>query len=81
MGQAISNLFARLFELFFTKNLDICMVGLDNSGKTTLLNILAHGYPIETVPTVSNRRLDILTLIINVLTRAFVNSLAKTYSK
>jgi ADP-ribosylation factor-like protein 8 len=45
-------IFTRLLSLFWSKNLDMILVGLDNAGKTTLLNILAHGHCIETVPTV-----------------------------
>eukprot|EP01095_Lingulamoeba_sp_RSL-Kostka_P016960 TRINITY_DN856_c0_g2_i1.p1 TRINITY_DN856_c0_g2~~TRINITY_DN856_c0_g2_i1.p1 ORF type:complete len:180 (-),score=54.08 TRINITY_DN856_c0_g2_i1:70-609(-) len=47
----MGNWLSSLLDYFFSKNLDICLVGLDNSGKTTLLNILAHGHPIETIPT------------------------------
>ena len=38
--------------LFGVKKLDLIIIGLDNAGKTTLLNVLAHGHPIETLPTV-----------------------------
>jgi ADP-ribosylation factor-like protein 8 len=41
-------LFSKLAELFGGKKLEICMVGLENSGKTTLLNVLSMGYPVET---------------------------------
>ncbi|KPI88451.1 putative ADP-ribosylation factor [Leptomonas seymouri] len=34
------------------KKLELCLVGLENSGKTTLLNVLAVGHPVETFPTV-----------------------------
>ena len=36
----------------FKKNFDILMIGLDNSGKTTILNFLQTKDPLETVPTV-----------------------------
>jgi ADP-ribosylation factor-like protein 8 len=45
-------LFTKLYELFSTKNLDICVVGLENSGKTTLLYGLSLGKSVETLPTV-----------------------------
>lgn len=45
--------FSSLLQLFWSKKLDLIVVGLDNAGKTTLLNIIAHGHSIETVPTVS----------------------------
>jgi ADP-ribosylation factor-like protein 8 len=35
-----------------SKKLEMCLVGLENSGKTTLLNVLSVGHPIETFPTV-----------------------------
>lgn len=34
------------------KKLEMCLVGLESTGKTTLLNILALGHPIETYPTI-----------------------------
>jgi ADP-ribosylation factor-like protein 8 len=48
MGQLLS----ALLEIFYTKKLDIVVIGLENSGKTTLLSVLAHGQPVETVPTI-----------------------------
>ena len=48
MGQILSQLLA----IFYTKKLDIVVIGLENSGKTTLLNVLAHGQAVETVPTI-----------------------------
>lgn len=48
MGQLLSN----LLQIFYTKKLDIVVIGLENSGKTTLLSVLAHGAPVETVPTI-----------------------------
>lgn len=46
----MGNLFARLFSK--SKKLELCLVGLENSGKTTLLNVLSVGAPIDTLPTV-----------------------------
>jgi Arf/Sar family protein len=48
MGQVLR----KLLEVFYTKKLDIVVIGLENSGKTTLLSVLAHGEPVETVPTI-----------------------------
>ena len=46
-------LVAKLKDLFGgNKKLEMCLVGLENSGKTTLLNVLSVGHPIETFPTV-----------------------------
>lgn len=39
-------------RLLFAKKLEVVIVGLGNSGKTTLLNVISDGIPIETVPTV-----------------------------
>jgi Arf/Sar family protein len=49
MGQA---LIAKMRGIFQKKKIELCLVGLENSGKTTLLNILSTGYPVETLPTV-----------------------------
>jgi Arf/Sar family protein len=43
---------AKLKDLFSNRKIEVCLVGLENSGKTTLLNILSTGYPVETLPTV-----------------------------
>eukprot|EP00300_Choanocystis_sp_HF-7_P002736 c12073_g1_i1.p1 GENE.c12073_g1_i1~~c12073_g1_i1.p1 ORF type:complete len:182 (-),score=42.12 c12073_g1_i1:25-570(-) len=47
MGALVSFLRQKLFG----KNLEMVLVGLDNSGKTTLLQVLAGGHPIDTEPT------------------------------
>ena len=39
MGQVLR----KLLDVFFTKKLDMVVIGLENSGKTTLLSALAHG--------------------------------------
>eukprot|EP00753_Platysulcus_tardus_P001765 PLAT11514.3.p1 GENE.PLAT11514.3~~PLAT11514.3.p1 ORF type:complete len:188 (-),score=73.74 PLAT11514.3:191-730(-) len=41
-----------LRTLFSTKKLELVLIGLENSGKTTLLNVLSMGAPSETVPTI-----------------------------
>lgn len=38
--------------MFFSKKLEVAIIGLGNSGKTTLLHVLADGHPVETIPTV-----------------------------
>ena len=49
MGQVA----AKLKDLFSgKKSLELCLVGLENSGKTTLLNILSVGHAVATMPTV-----------------------------
>ena len=40
------------FRLLFSKKLEVVIVGLGNSGKTTLLNVLSEGVAVETIPTV-----------------------------
>ncbi len=48
----MGSLLSSLFEQFFNKNLELVVVGLENAGKTTLLNVLANGESIETAPTI-----------------------------
>ena len=49
----MGGLFAKMRDLFGgSRKLELCVVGLENSGKTTLLNVLSVGHPIETFPTV-----------------------------
>ncbi|KAL0479850.1 Arl8b [Acrasis kona] len=45
-------LLSMLRDLFSGRKLEMCIVGLENSGKTTLLNVLAQGEPMTTLPTV-----------------------------
>ena len=42
----------KLLQSFYTKKLECVIVGLENSGKTTLLNVMAMGHPVETCPTI-----------------------------
>ena len=35
-----------------SKKLEVVLVGLENSGKTTLLQVLSDGVPVETAPTI-----------------------------
>ena len=45
-------IFTKLLDAFYNKKLEVVLVGLENSGKTTLLNVLAAGSPVETCPTI-----------------------------
>jgi len=45
-------LMAKMLDAFYAKKLEVVLVGLENSGKTTLLNVLAAGRPVETCPTI-----------------------------
>ena len=48
MGQILQ----RMLDALYSKKLEVVLVGLENSGKTTLLNVLAKGHPVETCPTI-----------------------------
>jgi len=48
MGQV----FRRLLNMLWQKKLEVVLVGLENSGKTTLLSVLSDGKPVETAPTI-----------------------------
>ena len=48
----MGNLFAKMLATFYSKNIEVVLVGLENSGKTTLVNVLASGHPMETCPTI-----------------------------
>ena len=48
MAQALR----KLTEGFFIKKLDMVIIGLENSGKSTLLSALTNGQPTDTVPTI-----------------------------
>mmetsp|Transcript_13260 Transcript_13260/g.17704 ORF Transcript_13260/g.17704 Transcript_13260/m.17704 type:complete len:186 (+) Transcript_13260:101-658(+) len=48
MGQILQ----KLLDAFYSKKLEVVLVGLENSGKTTLLNVLASGQAVETCPTI-----------------------------
>jgi ADP-ribosylation factor-like protein 8 len=42
----------KFLDALYSKQLEVVLIGLENSGKTTLLSVLASGAPMETVPTV-----------------------------
>ncbi|KAJ1445887.1 ADP-ribosylation factor family-domain-containing protein [Pelagophyceae sp. CCMP2097] len=48
MGQILQ----KMLDVFYNKKLEVVLVGLENSGKTTLLNVIAAGRPVETCPTI-----------------------------
>lgn len=48
----MGGLLSKLLGVFYSKNLEVVLVGLENSGKTTLLNVMAMGTAVETVPTI-----------------------------
>lgn len=48
----MGNMFKRLMQSLSTKKLEVVLVGLENSGKTTLLQVLSDGTPVETAPTI-----------------------------
>jgi ADP-ribosylation factor-like protein 8 len=50
--QSHDSLLAVLKALSKSTTLNMVLIGLENSGKTTLLSALAHGYPVEIVPTI-----------------------------
>mmetsp|Transcript_19843 Transcript_19843/g.70204 ORF Transcript_19843/g.70204 Transcript_19843/m.70204 type:complete len:178 (-) Transcript_19843:36-569(-) len=42
----------KLLGVFWSKQLEVVLVGLENSGKSTLLNVMSMGHPVETAPTI-----------------------------
>jgi len=48
MGQ----LFTRLKEALFQRKMEIVLLGLENSGKTTMLNQLTLGQALPSAPTI-----------------------------
>lgn len=50
MGAVFAKISESLLALFREKELELCVVGLENAGKTTLLNLLATGTPQQDVP-------------------------------
>jgi Arf/Sar family protein len=45
-------MYSYLMSLLYSKKLEVVLVGLENSGKTTLLQVLSDGNPVETAPTI-----------------------------
>ena len=48
----IKKMFDWFMSLFWKKNLEISVVGLQNAGKTTLMNAMSGDYDMDTMPTV-----------------------------
>lgn len=48
----MGNILRGLLQRFSTKKLEVVLVGLENSGKSTLLQVLGNGSPVETAPTI-----------------------------
>jgi ADP-ribosylation factor-like protein 8 len=40
-------IFSKLMEFFWSRELEVVLVGLENSGKTTFCNYISHGKPLE----------------------------------
>ena len=47
----MGGLFTKLYEYLFNKKLEICLIGLENTGKTTFVNILM-GVHKQNLPTI-----------------------------
>jgi hypothetical protein len=43
--------FSKLYQKFFSKKLELCLLGLENAGKTTFVDTLL-GKPKKTLPTI-----------------------------
>ena len=48
MGTVLS-----IYERLWAQNMELVVVGLDNAGKSSLLNLLVHGHHVDSTPTVS----------------------------
>ena len=54
MASFLQSVLDWLRSLFFSRNLEVCIVGLQGAGKTSLVNVLANGqFTQEVVPTVA----------------------------
>ena len=47
----MGGLFTKLYEYLFSKKLEICLIGLENTGKTTFVNVLM-GVHKQNLPTI-----------------------------
>jgi len=47
----MGGLFTKLYEYLFSKKLEICLIGLENTGKTTFVNVLM-GIHKQNLPTI-----------------------------
>ena len=47
----MGGLFSKLYEYLFSKKLEVCLIGLENTGKTTFVNVLM-GVHKQNLPTI-----------------------------
>ena len=47
----MGGLFSKLYEYLFNKKLEVCLIGLENTGKTTFVNVLM-GVHKQNLPTI-----------------------------
>ena len=47
----MGGMFQKLYDYLFTKKLEICLIGLENTGKTTFVNVLI-GVHKQNMPTI-----------------------------
>ena len=50
--ELLKKAFSWIMSFFWKKNLEIAVVGLQNAGKTTLMNTMSGDYDMDTMPTV-----------------------------
>ncbi|CAK8996663.1 Phospholipase B-like protein B, partial [Durusdinium trenchii] len=50
--EEMGGVWSKLMEVLYAKKLEVVLVGLENAGKTSLLNVLSNGQPVETCPTI-----------------------------
>ena len=47
----MGGIFSRIYEYLFNKKLELCLIGLENTGKTTFVNVLM-GVHKQNLPTI-----------------------------
>ena len=47
----MGGIFSKLYEYLFSKKLEVCLIGLENTGKTTFVNVLM-GIHKQNMPTI-----------------------------
>ena len=47
----MGGIFTKLYEYLFSKKLEVCLIGLENTGKTTFVNVLM-GIHKQNLPTI-----------------------------
>ena len=62
----MGGIFTKLYEYLFNKKLEICLIGLENTGKTTFVNVLmgVHltNYAILFLPQVKSHTINLLLI-------------------